>query len=135
MNEFDRFIKHEIRAKYYLRYADDFAILSNNRGWLEAILPEISNFLSGRLKLELHPDKVYIKTLAAGVDFLGWVHFPDHRVLRTATKRRALSRIADDPQSERVASYLGMLKHGNAKRIEDAILQIVENNNGTDGEI
>ena len=30
--------------------------------------------------------KVSIGTLASGVDFLGWAHFPDHRVIRTATK-------------------------------------------------
>lgn len=118
MNEFDQFMKHMIRAKYYVRYADDFIVLSGNREWLEIILPEIRNFLFNRLKLTLHPDKVSIKTLASGVDVLGWIHFPDHRVLRTTTKRRAVSRIMADPRPERVASYLGMLKHGNAEGIK-----------------
>ncbi|HEY4526524.1 MAG TPA: reverse transcriptase/maturase family protein, partial [Candidatus Paceibacterota bacterium] len=28
MNEFDQFVKHKLKAKYYTRYADDFVVLS-----------------------------------------------------------------------------------------------------------
>ena len=117
MNEFDQFIKHELRAEYYIRYADDFMIFSSNRAWLEIILPEISNFLINRLQLTLHPKKVSLKTLASGVDFLGWVHFPDHRVLRTATRRRMFRGLKGHPSEQTVASYVGMLTHGNAVRL------------------
>ncbi len=123
MNGFDQFVKHELKVKYYVRYADDFAILSSNRDWLKIILPDIRNFLGNRLKLSLHPNKVSIKTWASGVDFLGWICFPDHKVLRAATKRRALKNIAANPSPARVASYLGMLQHGNAKGIEAKILR------------
>ena len=81
MNEFDQFAKHTLKAKYYVRYADDFVFLSENRDWLVSLLPRISSFLHDSLTLELHPNKVSIETLSSGVDFLGWVHFPDHRVL------------------------------------------------------
>jgi len=30
MNELDQFIKHELKVKYYLRYADDFLLLSTD---------------------------------------------------------------------------------------------------------
>ena len=126
MNEFDQFAKHTLKAKHYLRYADDFMILASNREWLEIVLPEIRNFLANRLKLALHPNKVSIKTLASGVDVLGWIHFPDHCVLRTRTKRRAIARVAADPKEQRVASYVGMLKHGNAEKIKRTILNAVE---------
>ena len=105
-----------------VRYADDFVILASNREWPEIILPEIRNFLANRLKLSLHPDKVSIKALASGIDVLGWIHFPDHRVLRTRAKRRAIARVAADPKEQRVASYVGMLKHGNAEKIKGIIL-------------
>jgi retron-type reverse transcriptase len=114
MNEFDQFVKHVLKAKHYIRYADDFVILSSNRDWLEIILPEINYFLQNRLKLQLHPDKLFIETLASGVDFLGWVHFPDHRVLRSATGRRMRRRIAEHPSRPTIASYKGILSHGNA---------------------
>lgn len=118
MNEFDQFVKHKLKTKYYIRYADDFVFLSDDKQWLEGILPRISDFLKEKLKLSLHPDKVFIKTLASGVDFLGWVHFPDHCVLRTVTKRRMKKQIeAMGGKKETIQSYLGLLSHGNAQAL------------------
>jgi retron-type reverse transcriptase len=117
MNEFDQFAKNGLKAKYYLRYADDFAILFRDKQYLENLIPQISEFLGEHLKLTLHPDKVFIKSFASGVDFLGWVHFPDHRVLRTATKRRMFRGLEEHPSEQTVASYAGMLAYGNATRL------------------
>ncbi|MEI6660165.1 MAG: reverse transcriptase/maturase family protein [bacterium] len=117
MNEFDQFMKHKVKAKYYIRYADDFVILSEDKNGLVKILPEINSFLEDRLKLSLHPHKVYIKTIASGVDFLGWVLFPDHRVLRTSTKIRMMKNLRDNPKPNTAESYLGILSHGNGFKI------------------
>lgn len=117
MNEFDQFAKHWLKAKQYIRYADDFVILSNNKSSLVSIVPYMELFLRKKLKLELHPDKTSIKTLASGVDFLGWVHFPEHRVLRTSTKRRMLERTKHIKNDNVIVSYLGMLGHGNGKKL------------------
>ena len=118
MNEFDQFAKHKLKAKYYIRYGDDFVILSRDRAWLVAVLPKIRDFLWDELRLTFHPKKVSIRTIASGVDFLGWVHFPDHRVLRTVTKRRMLRRIEGlEEENLSVQSYLGLLFHGNAKKL------------------
>jgi len=80
------------------------------------------NFLKTRLKLELHPQKVFIKTLASGVDFLGWVNFPDHRVLRTTTKRRMFKKIRQNTTNETLNSYFGLLKHGNTYNLKKEVL-------------
>ncbi len=117
MNELDQFIKHHIKARHYIRYADDFVILSENRQWLESAVSLIEKFLHDELKLSLHPDKLSIRTFASGVDFLGWVHFSDHRVLRTVTKRRMFKRVEANPSPETVNSYLGLLRHGNADKL------------------
>ena len=121
MNEFDHFVKRELKVKYYIRYADDFVILHNDKIELEKLIPRISDFLEKELKLQLHPDKVFIKTIASGVDFLGWVHFPEHRVLRTATKRRMLKKLKGNLKEESKNSYLGMLSHGNTKKLKRKI--------------
>ena len=55
--------------------------------------------------------------LSSGVDFLGWIHFPDHRVLRTATKRRMIRRIAEASRPEVAQAYRGLLTHGNAHKL------------------
>lgn len=122
MNEFDQFAKHKLKAHRYIRYADDFVIFSEDREWLESLLPRIGSFLEERLALELHPKKVSIGTLAAGVDFLGWVHFPDHRVLRGATRRRMARNLAKEPSDRRKMSYQGMLSHGNAYKLSTRLL-------------
>ena len=90
MNEFDQFVKRTLKARYYIRYADDFVVLHENQEYLENMIPKMNRFLQCRLQLELHPNKVCIQTLASGVDFLGWVHFPSHHVLRTSTKKGCL---------------------------------------------
>lgn len=129
MNEFDQWVKHTLKAKYYVRYADDFVFLSHDRKELEKIFPYIITKLQD-LKLELHPDKVFIKTYSSGVDFLGWVHFVDHRVLRTASKKRMVRRLKEteglpggEVSQEAVRhSYQGMLRHGNARTLEEKYL-------------
>ena len=121
MNEFDQFMKRELKVKHYIRYADDFVILQNNKMELDKLLPKISLFLGEKLKLQLHPDKVFIKTIASGVDFLGWAHFPKHRVLRTSTKRKMFRNIENNQKPETVQSYLGMLSHGDTYKLSEIV--------------
>lgn len=126
MNEFDQFMKHKLKAKHYIRYADDFVVFSHDKNDLESLLPSIKLFLNEQLKLELHPNKVSIETLASGVDFLGWVHFPTHRVLRTVTKRRMVRRIREtNGEKETAKSCLGLLRHGNTWKVQEQINAIV----------
>ncbi|HWW42900.1 reverse transcriptase/maturase family protein [Pedobacter sp.] len=123
MNEFDHYLKRELKIKYCARYADDFVILHESKKYLETILPKISVFLQSRLKLSLHPNKVFIKTLASGIDFLGWIHFPHHRIPRTSTKRRMFRKIKENHSDATMASYIGLLSHGDtyglSKKIQD----------------
>ena len=121
MNEFDQFVKHKLKAKYYIRYADDFVIFSLIRQDLAEMLLRIEEFLTLRLNLLVHPHKVFIKTFASGVDFLGWVHFLNHRVLRTSTKRRMWRRLSDTDNDAVRESYQGMLKYGNAHTLASNI--------------
>ncbi|HEU0080574.1 MAG TPA: reverse transcriptase/maturase family protein [Candidatus Paceibacterota bacterium] len=114
MNEFDQFVKQELKVRHYVRYADDFVILSDTTRNLEKLLPEMSAFLKNRLRLDLHPDKVFIKTLSSGVDFLGWIHFPRYRVPRTATKRKMFRKLRVERKEGSLDSYLSLLSHGNA---------------------
>ncbi len=122
MNEFDQFVKHRLKVKFYIRYADDFVFLSGSKEDLMFLVPKVSKFLEGDLKLSLHPDKVFIKTFASGVDFLGWVHFPHHRVLRKTTRRRMFKRIYIHPTNETLQSYLGLISHGKSYQLRQKLL-------------
>ncbi|TSC63921.1 MAG: RNA-directed DNA polymerase, partial [Microgenomates group bacterium Gr01-1014_93] len=117
MNEFDQFIKQTLKLKYYIRYADDFVIFNEDKQYLINLIPQIQEFLGKYLKLSLNPNKVSIRTLESGIDFLGWVHFPDHRILRTTSKKRMFKKLKENPSLETINSYLGLLKHGNTEKL------------------
>ncbi len=123
MNEFDQFMKHKMKVKYYVRYADDFVILSDDEDYLLQLKQTIGNFLGMHLMLELHPKKTVIRTVASGVDFLGYVVFPKFIVLRTETKRRMLKKVS----KRNIDSYHGIMKHCNGYGLEQKVRKIVDN--------
>jgi retron-type reverse transcriptase len=122
MDKLDKFVKHVLKVKFYLRYADDFIFMSHDRDELVRFLPKVQDFISKNLQLEFHEGKVLLKTAASGVGFLGWIHFPNHRVLRTATKRRMFRNIVcSSGNKETVQSYLGLISHGNTFKLKQEI--------------
>lgn len=124
MNVFDQFVKHKLKSRFYIRYADDFVVLSHNRAALEAQLTLMNNFLQSELGLVIHPDKIYLQTIASGVDFLGWSNFPKHRVLRRATKQRMFRRILVQGVEGRLQSYRGLLRHGNTLKVQRELMNL-----------
>lgn len=91
----------------------------DNKIELELLRQKIEDFLTQNLRLTLHPDKCFIKTYASGVDFLGWVHFPYHKVLRTVTKKRMFRKLSE----KNFSSYLGLMSHGNSFKVYTEILE------------
>lgn len=134
MNELDQFVKHELKVKNYLRYTDDFVIISTDKQYLKELLTTMQTFLRVRLNLTLHPQKVEFRTFHQGVDFLGYVVRPHHIVLRTNTKRRIFrklegrvaeykDRILSEAQLfASLNSYLGVLSHAKAHKLKEKLL-------------
>jgi RNA-directed DNA polymerase len=126
LNEFDQFVKQKIRIKHYIRYTDDFVVVSECRQYLENIIEPIRVFLSNKLALELHPNKVTIRKFHQGVDFLGYIVFPRYRLLRTKTRKRIFRKLKErveeykngaiNKQSleQSLQSYIGVFSHANA---------------------
>lgn len=125
MNELDKFIKHDLKIKYYLRYTDDFVILSDRKEYLLNLIPKIEIFLQVKLKLFLHENKVIIRKYTQGIDFLGYIVLPYYILPRIKTKRRMFSKLKEKIDSENfnqsLASYLGYLKHANSFRVTQQI--------------
>lgn len=129
----DDFIKQTLREKYYLRYSDDFIILSNDEHHLKSLIISISEFLKNTLKLELHPNKVIIRKLNQGIDFIGYVLFSNHILLRARTKQRMKKRLQKTYESylvgsldwatvdQQLQSYLGILSHANENTLATAL--------------
>lgn len=93
LNELDYFVKHDLKAKYYIRYVDDFVILHQSKEQLKLWKNEIDKFLYDKLKLELHPDKSKIIFLSRGVDFLGFRNFYHFKLLRKRNIRKMIAKV------------------------------------------
>ena len=129
MNELDQFIKHKLKIKYYLRYADDFLLLSNSKEELKNLLLPIKEFIEKELKLELHPCKIILRRLGWGIDFLGYIVLPYYILPRTKTKKRIFKKlrlkvgklqagaITEASFNQTLASYLGFLKHASSYKL------------------
>ncbi len=92
LNELDTFVKHTLRLPYYVRYVDDILIFSNDKQELHHARQEIARFLE-RLRLRLHPRKQRVFPVRTGVDFLGFVSFPDRRKIRRENVKRFTQRL------------------------------------------
>lgn len=138
LNELDRYIKHELKVRYYLRYCDDFIIVERDRETLVHLIPHIQNFLKNSLGLSLHPQKIILRKVSQGIDFLGYVVLPHYRVLRTRTKRRMLKKIKKalllrdaDEMSEQhfrrmLCAYRGILSHAKGYSLAQAIAKMTD---------
>jgi hypothetical protein len=137
MNEFDQFVKQSLHIKHYARYTDDFAIASPNRKYLENLVMPICSFLNDRLALKLHPNKIAIRKLHQGIDFLGYTIFSKHRLLRTKTRRRIFAKfskkvaayragiLTEESLAASLQSYLGVMSHANMKRLAKELKNLV----------
>ena len=136
LNELDQFVKHILKAKYYIRYCDDFIILGEDKNILFLTAGKISEFLKKNLNLSLHSDKIIIRKYRQGIDFLGYVILPYHRVIRTRTKGRIFKKLMKRKKNlknglisnvsfkQSVQSYLGILKHCDGYKIKQEILNL-----------
>jgi hypothetical protein len=81
MNDFDNFIKRELKVKYYIRYVDDFVLFDTSKERLKGLYQEIKRYLWQNLKLELRAD-TKLKSHKDGLDFLGYIIRPNYILTR-----------------------------------------------------
>ena len=93
LHDLDYFVKHILKARYYIRYVDDFVILHNSKEQLERWKESISGFLKKELMLELHQQKSRIIPLKRGIDFVGFRNFKHYKLLRKRNIRKIKSKI------------------------------------------
>jgi len=85
LNLLDYYVKDELDIKFYIRYVDDFVILSNNPKEFIVIKEKINNFLQTKLQLSLHPNKTKIQNVSKGINFLGYIIRPHYLLIRKRT--------------------------------------------------
>ena len=88
LNDLDWFVKTKLKARYYIRYVDDFVIFERDKKQLDFCKDEINIFLKNKLNVQLHPDKSKIIELKAGANLLGYRVFYYYKLLRKTNKRK-----------------------------------------------
>jgi len=133
MNGFDNFVKRKLKAKYYLRYVDDFVLFSYSRVQLEQWYVAISNYLHHELGLRLR-DHHRLRANREGLDFLGYIIRPHYilsrqRVVNNFKYKKAYFLDRYEKQQGKMsleeikrflsvrASFLGHIKHANSHNL------------------
>jgi hypothetical protein len=132
LDPLDQFVKHTLRARRYLRYVDDFVLVHKDREQLQAWCGEIERFLRDTLRLELKAD-IKLKPLSAGIDFLGYVVYPTHLIVRRRVSGHLRAKLANwerkhlhrgsgrEELRSMVASYSAHFRHANSWRLRRRI--------------
>lgn len=121
LHELDWEVKQMMCQRPYVRYCDDFVIVVGSYQEALWLAKYINAFLRDQLLLELHPNKIHIRTWKQGVDFLGYVLLPCAVVLRPKTVRRMIQNIT----KENSASYFGLCSHADAYELAQRLWNII----------
>lgn len=119
---FDHWLKEVKGVKYYFRYADDMVILSDNKPYLHQLLSEIRNYLQENLKLEVKDNYQVFPVSIRGIDFVGYVFFHTHVLLRKSIKQSFARMLKRNKNPQSIASYKGWAKHCNSKNLLKKLL-------------
>ncbi len=135
LNELDQFVKHKLKATYYIRYVDDFVILHTDPKVLQKYKEQINNFLKFNLGIMFHPQKSRIISLRNGVCFLGFRIFEKYQLLHKKNLRRFKKKLqrrsiqySEDciSRDDVVAGFEGWIayaKHANTFKLRKRITQ------------
>ncbi|MBI4163260.1 MAG: hypothetical protein HY512_00225 [Candidatus Aenigmarchaeota archaeon] len=137
LNELDYFVKHELKAKFYIRYVDDFVLLDRSKEELERTKIQINKFLK-TISLELHTEKSQIYPLRAGTKFLGFRIFYYHKLLTKRNIRKMEYRLTEfeklskegkasrDDIQRSLVSWFGYAKQANTYKMRQPFLKIIK---------
>lgn len=127
LDPLDKFIKRRLRAAYYLRYADDLLLLAATPSELLGFFVELQRFVREELSLSIHPEKIQLRKLRWGIDFVGYVAYPGYQLPRHRTLKRIKRRAIEWSQSDSgrlraaIPSYLGYLQHASGLPLFDEL--------------
>ncbi|MCI0731526.1 MAG: RNA-directed DNA polymerase [Chloroflexi bacterium] len=132
LNPFDHFVKQELGCRAYLRYVDDTLLFAGDKATLWAWKRAIEARLA-RYRLTIHPG-AQPRPVTAGIPFLGFIVFPQHRRLKRRKGvyfRRRLQRLAAayadglisfEQLTASVQGWVNHTRYGNTIGLRKAVL-------------
>jgi len=126
LNEFDRFVKHQLKPLAYLRYGDDWLCFADKRVELEAMRAKSVTFLREELSLRVNPKIDYIRPAYRGVEYLGVQIWPSGRRLQLKPRQRVINRL----QTSNASSYKALVAvHEKPRRLKSLNWRLMEIHN------
>lgn len=133
LDPLDQFCKRVLGIKRYIRYMDDIIILDNDKERLKEYGRRMTQFLEERLHLNFN-NKTALRPVRVGCEFVGFVIYNDHVILRKSTTlrmKRTLRKTHQDYHDNLITfkeanatmqSYLAMLSHVDCKKFKEKLL-------------
>ena len=133
LDPLDQFCKRVLGIKRYIRYMDDIRILDNDKERLKEYGRRMTQFLEERLHLNFN-NKTALRPVRVGCEFVGFVIYNDHVILRKSTTlrmKRTLRKTRQDYHDNLITfkeanatmqSYLAMLSHVDCKKFKEKLL-------------
>lgn len=133
LDPLDQFCKRVLGIKRYIRYMDDIIILDNDKERLKEYGRRMTQFLEERLHLNFN-NKTALRPVRVGCEFVGFVIYNDHVILRKSTTlrmKRTLRKTRQDYHDNLITfkeanatmqNYLAMLSHVDCKKFKEKLL-------------
>ncbi len=131
LDSLDKHIKYELWFSYYGRYVDDFIIIDTDKQKLLSVIPKIRDFLNDKLRLTLHPKKIYFQHYTKWAQFL-WAYIKPYRTyIRKRTIGNFYKKVQEVNKHEVfdkeliqsiVNSYLWILSHYKTYNIRKKVI-------------
>ena len=133
LDPLDQFCKRVLGIKRYIRYMDDIIILDTDKERLREYGRRMTEFIEERLHLNFN-NKTALRPVRVGCEFVGYVIYDDHVILRKSTTlrmKRRLREVRQDYHDGKITfqeanatmqSYLAMLSHVDCRKFKDKLL-------------
>ena len=133
LDPLDKFIKHDLREKFYLRYMDDMCIVGTDREKILDTIWRAGAFAKEYLHLSFN-QKTRLHTERNGIDFCGYRIWRDHIRLRKSSALRmkhhlswmqeqyAKGNVSPEQFNSSLQSHLGSLRHCDSYKLQKKLL-------------
>ena len=115
----DHYLKDRCGVRHFYRYCDDGVVLAGSKAELWAVRDMVHKRMEG-IGLTVKPNE-RIFPATEGIDFLGYVIYPDHVMLRKRIKQKFARKMHEVKSRKRrrilIASFYGMAKHADCKML------------------
>ena len=118
-NFLDHYLKDRYGVRHFYRYCDDGVVLAGSKAELWLIRDTIHELI-GDIELKVKQNE-RVFPVTEGIDFLGYVIYPDHSELRKRIKQRFARKMhtvkSRKRRRELIASFYGMAKHASCNHL------------------